>query len=128
MTLTSESCSPLGGKHRMVHTFRAALESVGNAKSGKLIHIKDAIHPSLTSIENGGRSGISSGLENLDEITGGFQLNRQAEMRPTKDRQRRPPLSNLRNSGGIEEAADLIIGLCRPDVYLDGEAFSGNGR
>ena len=41
------------------------------------------------------------------------QLNRALENRPDKS----PTLSDLRDSGEIEENADLVLGLHRPDFY-----------
>lgn len=45
------------------------------------------------------------------------QLNRQLEQRPFRNHERRPRLSDLRGSGSIEQDADIIIGLYRPEVY-----------
>lgn len=41
------------------------------------------------------------------------QLNRQVESRPN----RRPMLSDLRDSGGLEAEADIVLGLYREDYY-----------
>lgn len=46
------------------------------------------------------------------------QLNRGVEIRPN----RRPQLSDLRDSGRIEEDADTVVMLLRPEYYLEKEA------
>ena len=43
------------------------------------------------------------------------QLSRQAEQRDDK----RPQLSDLRDSGSIEQDSDIVLGLFRPSYYLD---------
>lgn len=45
------------------------------------------------------------------------QLSRDAEKRVEKER--RPMLSDLRDSGSIEQDADVVIGLYRPAYYLE---------
>jgi replicative DNA helicase len=48
------------------------------------------------------------------------QLSRAVEQRPLKDR--RPNLSDLRNSGDIEQVADQVMFLYREQYYLQREA------
>jgi len=47
------------------------------------------------------------------------QLNRQSEQRTGASADRRPQLSNLRESGSIEQDADIVMGLYRDDYYND---------
>lgn len=63
---------------------------------------------------------ISGSLKGLAKelgipIVGLAQLNRESEKRPDK----RPLLSDLRDSGSIEQDADVVIGLYREAYYLE---------
>lgn len=65
-------------------------------------------------------SEVARGLKNLAKvldcpILALAQLNRQAEQRAASDR--RPRLSDLRESGEIEQAADAVLGIHRPSQF-----------
>jgi len=47
------------------------------------------------------------------------QMSRASESRQVKDDEKKPQLSDLRGSGAIEQDADVVILLYRPDYYLN---------
>lgn len=102
-------------------------------KYGIGLMIVDYLQLIDSSDERGGNreqeiSKISRGLKTLAReldipIIAFSQLSRAVEMQP--DKNRRPNLSHLRESGAIEQDADVVVFLFRPEYYL---AVNGSER
>jgi replicative DNA helicase len=56
------------------------------------------------------------------------QLSRKVEERPVNKHGRRPQMSDFRESGSIEQDADIILGLYRAEVYMEDEDYKNRAE
>ncbi len=105
-----------------VRQIRTRLERTGRFLSVLIVDHIGLVRPSKRYSGNRVQeiSEISSGLKALAKelniaVIGLSQLNRSVESREDK----RPVLSDLRDSGSIEQDADVVIGLFRESYYLE---------
>jgi replicative DNA helicase len=88
--------------------------------TGNLVHIDAEKGENLAQTESRKVRGLRNLAKELDcVIYMTWQLNRSVESRPVTDSGRRPQLSDLRDTGGVEEHATDVIGVYRDEVYRE---------
>jgi replicative DNA helicase len=88
--------------------------------TGNLVYAEDQKgenHAQTESRKVRGLRNLGKELHSVVYMT--WQLNRAVESRPVTNSGRRPRLSDLRDTGGVEEHATDVIGLYRDEVYND---------
>lgn len=88
--------------------------------TGNLVQIDTQKGENLAQTESRKVRGLRNLAKELDCVVYmTWQLNRTVESRPITNSGRRPQLSDLRDTGGVEEHATDVIGVYRDDVYND---------
>ncbi|MCJ2069704.1 replicative DNA helicase [Methylobacterium sp. J-030] len=123
--IEQEAGLTLGQIAARARQMRVRAESQGTPLSALVVDHIGLIKPSQRYLGNRVQemTEISAGLKGLAKelgipVLGLSQLNREAEKRPDK----RPQLADLRESGSIEQDADVVLGLFREAYYLEHKA------